>query len=176
MVFFSSNYGVGRPETCKTCVSGPETHVYACLRSSPPYFDFKKQIISKVIDFLIKTWWRKTELTFMLVSNLHQPYSDEKKTNLIINWFLIQTWWGKTWDMLKRAFQALKLTFMHVSSLPQPYFDMKKKTISKVIDFLIKTWWRKTWDMHKRPFQALKLTFVHISNLHQPYFDFKKTN
>ena len=39
---FLSNYGVGRPVTCKTCVSGPETHVYACLKSSPPYFDLKK--------------------------------------------------------------------------------------------------------------------------------------
>ena len=26
----------------QTCVSGPETHVNSCLRSSPPYFDFKK--------------------------------------------------------------------------------------------------------------------------------------
>ena len=38
----------------KTCVSGPETHVYACLRSSPPYFE--KKTASKVIGFLIKTW------------------------------------------------------------------------------------------------------------------------
>ena len=35
-----------------TCVSGPETHVYACLRSGhpPPFFDLKK-LIYKVFVF-----------------------------------------------------------------------------------------------------------------------------
>ena len=31
----------------------------------------------------------------------------------------------KTWDMDKRAFQALKRTFMHVSGLRPAYFDNK---------------------------------------------------
>ena len=37
------------------CVSGPETHVYACLRSGhpPPFFDLKK-LIYKVFVFLSK--------------------------------------------------------------------------------------------------------------------------
>ena len=29
-----------------TCVSGPETHVYACLRSSPAFFDNKTNLKS----------------------------------------------------------------------------------------------------------------------------------
>ena len=41
--------------------------------------------------------------------------------------FFIEIWWGKTWDMHKRAIQALKRTFMHVSCLPTPYFDNKTK-------------------------------------------------
>ena len=32
---------------------------------------------------------------------------------------------GKTWDMHKRAFQALKRMFMHFSGLPLPYFNKK---------------------------------------------------
>ena len=36
----------------KTRVSGPETHVYACLRSlSSPYFDLKNQLLYKLVFF-----------------------------------------------------------------------------------------------------------------------------
>ena len=41
--------------------------------------------------------------------------------------FLIKLWLGKTWDMHKRAFQALKRTFIHVSGLPPPFCDKKTK-------------------------------------------------
>ena len=36
-----SKYGEEDLKHAKMCVSGPETLVYACLRSSPPYFDKK---------------------------------------------------------------------------------------------------------------------------------------
>ena len=37
----------------QTCILRPETHVYACLRSSPTFFDLKKPIY-KVLVFLSK--------------------------------------------------------------------------------------------------------------------------
>ena len=40
-----SKYGGGRPETCLNGRSGPETHVYASLRSSPPNFDKNNQLL-----------------------------------------------------------------------------------------------------------------------------------
>ena len=80
----------------------------------------------------------------------------------------------KTWDMDKRAFQALKRTFMHVSGLP--HHILIKKLIYKVFGFIIKICWGKTWDMHKRAFQALKRTFTHVSGLSPPYFDKKTKN
>ena len=38
------------------CVSGPETHVYACLRSGhpPPFFDLKKPEFIKCLFFYQK--------------------------------------------------------------------------------------------------------------------------
>ena len=41
-----------------TCVSGPETHVSACCRSSPTLFWFKNQLIKYLISNQI--WWGKT--------------------------------------------------------------------------------------------------------------------
>ena len=67
------------------------------------------------------------------------PPCFDLKTNYLRNcFFFIKIWWGKTWDMHKRAFQALKRAFLHVPHLPPPYFDFKKKTIWKVIGFLSK--------------------------------------
>ena len=57
---------------------GPETHVYACLRPSPPYFDLKK------IKYFINCFFKKPN------------------------------YGSKTWDMHKRAFQALKRTFTFI--------------------------------------------------------------
>ena len=47
--------------------------------------------------------------------------------------FIIKKWWGKSWNMHKRAFQALKRTFMHVSGLPPPYFDNKNQILCKLV-------------------------------------------
>ena len=60
--------------------------------------------------------------TFMHVSGLPQPYSD---FYFKVGFLKIKICWKKTWDMYKRAFQALKCTFIHVPSLPPPYFDKK---------------------------------------------------
>ena len=77
----------------------------------------------------------------------------------------------KTWNMHKRAFQALKRTFMHVSGLF--HHILKKKLIYKAFSFIIKIWCGKTLNMHKRAFQALKRTIMHVSGLLPPYFDNK---
>ena len=79
---------------------------------------------------------------------------------------------GKTWDMHKRAFQALKRMFMHFSGLPLPYFN-KKQIILLLFFILIKILWGKTWDLHKRAFQDLKRTFMQASGLPPPDFDLK---
>ena len=62
------------------CVSGPETHVYACLRSSPPYFDKKTKYFYKLVllseygggrpEDIIKRAFQGLKRTFMHVSGL----------------------------------------------------------------------------------------------------------
>ena len=58
--YFFLNPNMVEEELChaKTCVSGPETHVYTCLRSSSSIFCLKNQFIKKI--FYFKIWWGKT--------------------------------------------------------------------------------------------------------------------
>ena len=165
------------------CVSGPETHVYACLMSSPPYFDKKNQILYKLVllskygggrpERCINVRFRPWNARLCMSQVFPHHILIIKPDTLYIS-FIIKIWWGKTWEMHKRAFQGLKRTFMHVSGLSPPYFDYKTKNFINC--FFIKIWWGKTWDMHKRAFQGLKRTFMHVSGLPPSYFDDKPKN
>ena len=88
--------------------------------------------------------------------------------------FIIKIWWGKSWNMHKRAFQALKRTFMHFPGLTPPNFDKKNQILYKIV--LLSNYGGKSWNMHKRAFQALKRTFMHFPGLTPPNFDKKKPN
>ena len=82
----------------ETCVLGPETHVYACPRSSPPCFDKNKQMVYQIV--FVKTCKEKTSYmhkrtfhglkrTFMHVSGLLPTYFDLKKSNFFIIWLFL---------------------------------------------------------------------------------------
>ena len=74
-----------------TCVSGPETHNYACLRSSRPYFVKKTKYIINCFFFkskygggnpetsMHKRAFQALKRTLMHVSDLPPPYFDFKK-------------------------------------------------------------------------------------------------
>ena len=98
----------------------------------PPYFDFKKPIISwtdfvskygdvrsvTCIDVHFRPW-----NTCLCLSQIFIHHILISKTNYFLNFFFQSKMMGKSWKMHKRA-------FLHFSGLQPPYFDLKKPIIS----------------------------------------------
>ena len=123
----------------KNCVSGPETHVYACLKSSITVFWFRKQNYKVFLFYQnmvgedlrhAKTWVSVPQTHAYACLRSSTTIFWFKETKYFINYyFLKEIWLAKNWDMHKCAFQALKCTFMHTSGLPPPKFDLISNTL-----------------------------------------------
>ena len=100
------------------------------------YFDLKNQKLYKLV-FLSKYAGRRPETCInvrfrawnarLCMSEFFPQHILIRKLIYKIFGSFIKIWWGKTWDMRKRAFQALKRTFIHVSGLPAAYLDNETK-------------------------------------------------
>ena len=121
---------------------------YTCLRSSPTYFDLKKNSwYSNWFFFKIKIRWGKTwymrkhafqglKRMFIHVSGLPPPYFD-KKTKYFINWFFLSKYgWGRSETSINVRFRPWKAG----SCMSQvfPHHILMKKKFYKLIGFLSK--------------------------------------
>ena len=134
------NYGGKELRYAKTCISGPETHVYAGLMSSPPCLNKKLGILKFLVG-------KKLGPAIFLTKNFK-----------IIGFFL--NYGGED---LRNTKTCVSGPETHVNARLRcfpPYFD--RTPIYKLIGFSIKLWCRKTSDLRKRAFQGLKRTFMHV--------------
>ena len=128
-----SKYGGERPETCinvrfrpwnaRLCMSQVFPHHILIIK--PYKFSVLQNMVGKDLRH-INVRFRPRNARFCM-SQVFPHHILIIKLIYKLFGFIIKIWWGKTWDMHKRAFQALKLTFMHVAGLPPPYFDNKTK-------------------------------------------------
>ena len=149
--FFYQNMEGEDLRHAKTWVSGPQTHAYACLRSSPTIFWFKETKYYINCYFLIEIWlakiWDKHKLmfqalkrTFMHVSCL-PPSMIWRKTKFFLNsFFLYQNMVG---EVLRHAQTCVSEpeTHFYTCIRSSPTIFWFKKQMYKVFGFSSKYAW-----------------------------------
>ena len=92
--FWNQNMVDEEMRHAQTCVSGPKTHVYACLRFSSTIFWLKKPITFQIVFFFNQKWceptWKKQKRAFMLFSELLPPFLIETKNLKKIGFFYLK--------------------------------------------------------------------------------------
>ena len=165
-----------------TCVSGPQTQVYACLRSYHT-IDWLKKIYGKLFFFQSKYGGGRPETCInvrfrpwdahLCISQVSPNHILIKKPIYLYIGFLSKNDGGRPETCITVWFRAWNARLCMSQVFPQYIFFIKNQLLFK-FTFSIKVSWGKMWDIQKLVFQGPKRTFMHVSGLPPTYFDKKQ--